>query len=85
VVIAGVGRVDLLIGERLVLELDGAEWHTGIDAIERDRRRDRELVARGYLVMRVTYRQLLERWDEVEAQILRLVRRDEHRRRPAEA
>jgi very-short-patch-repair endonuclease len=83
VVIATVGRVDLLIGDRLVLELDGAEWHTGIGAVEHDRHRDRQLAALGYIVLRVTYRQMLEEWDVVLDQILRIVRRGDHRARSA--
>jgi very-short-patch-repair endonuclease len=75
VTIHGIGRVDLLIGDRLILELDGETWHGDFD---RDRARDRALVVRGYLVLRVSYRQLMTRWPEVEAQILAIVRRDEH-------
>lgn len=73
--IAGIGRVDLLIGDRLILELDGREWHSDF---ERDRARDRALAARGYLVIRASYRQVMTEWPLVEAQILTLVRRREH-------
>jgi len=72
--IPGIGRVDLLIGDRLVLELDGEEWHD----FERDRARDRALTFRGYLVIRASYRQVMDGWPIVEAQILALVRRREH-------
>lgn len=75
VVIPGVGRVDLLIGDRLILECDGREWHADFEA---DRARDRALIARGYLVIRASYRQILDGWGTVEAQILALVRRREH-------
>jgi very-short-patch-repair endonuclease len=73
--IAGIGRVDLLIGDRLVLEVDGREWHADF---ERDRARDRALAALGYLVIRASYRQVMNDWPLVEAQILKLVRRREH-------
>lgn len=75
VVIPSVGRVDLLIGDRLVLECDGREWHGDFDA---DRARDRKLIALGYLVIRASYRQVLDDWPTVEGQILALVRRREH-------
>jgi very-short-patch-repair endonuclease len=75
-----VGRVDILIGDRLVLELDGARFHTG-RAFEDDRRRDFELVQADYLVVRITYRMVMEQWDDVAAGILKLVRRGEHLRR----
>jgi very-short-patch-repair endonuclease len=75
--IAGVGRVDLLIGDRLVLELDGREWHGG-DNYDEDRRRDLALLAAGYLVVRVSYRQVMERWGDVEAHLMQLIRRRAH-------
>jgi very-short-patch-repair endonuclease len=75
VLIRGIGRVDLLIGDRLILELDGEAWHGDFD---RDRSRDRALIVRGYIVLRVSYRQMMSEWQAVEAQILELVRRDEH-------
>ena len=72
--IAGVGRVDLLIGDRLVLELDGEAWHD----FETDRARDRLLIARGYVVLRASYSQVFKEWAVLEAQIVELVRRREH-------
>lgn len=71
------GRVDILVGDRLVLELDGERFHTGT-AFEEDRRRDLHLVLQGYIVVRFTYRMVTSHWDQVEASILSLVRRDEH-------
>ncbi len=41
VYIARVGYVDLLVGDRLVVEIDGAAYHTGPE-FEEDRRRDFE-------------------------------------------
>lgn len=73
--IGTVGRVDLVIGDRLVLELDGRAWHADFD---RDRARDRALIALGYVVLRVSYSQLIDDWPLVEQQILALVRRREH-------
>jgi len=75
VVIDGIGRVNLLIGDRLILEVDGREWHSDF---ERDRARDRALVARGYLVIRASYHQVMSEWPVIESQILTLVRRREH-------
>ncbi|HEU0205398.1 MAG TPA: DUF559 domain-containing protein [Pseudolysinimonas sp.] len=80
--IDGVGRVDLLIGERLVLELDGKQWHVGA-GYEEDRRRDLALVSLGYLVVRVAYRQVIENWREVEHQLLTIIRQREHLRTPS--
>lgn len=80
VVIPGVGRVDLLIGNRLVLEVDSREHHTDPLAYERDRCRDQELVRLGFAVMRVTYEQVMYGWPPVEARILAFVRAGWHRR-----
>ncbi|MCR8670271.1 DUF559 domain-containing protein [Agrococcus sp. HG114] len=77
-VVRGV-RVDLLVGDRLIIECDSREHHTDSDAYEDDRRRDRRLLARGFIVMRLTYRQIHDEWPEIEAAILQIVRRGDHR------
>lgn len=79
VVIPGVGRVDFLIGDRLVIEADGYDWHGGREEFERDRERDRELVRRGYIVIRASYRQVTTNLDEVINSALDVIRRREHR------
>lgn len=43
---------------RLVVEVDGFEFHSSSSAFEQDRRRDAALTAAGFRVMRVTWRQL---------------------------
>ena len=48
----------------LIVEVDGYAFHSSRAAFERDRRRDAELGAQGYRVVRVTWRQLT---DEPEA------------------
>jgi very-short-patch-repair endonuclease len=44
--------------DRLVVEVDGYAYHSSAAAFARDRRRDRELLAAGYRVVRLT-------WDDV--------------------
>ncbi len=61
VAIAGVGRVDMVVG-RLVIEVDGAGFHRGPAAFDEDRRRDAELVARGYAVIRLSYDRIVTDW-----------------------
>ncbi|TAJ47127.1 MAG: DUF559 domain-containing protein [Herbiconiux sp.] len=80
--IAGVGSVDLVVGERLVVETDGREWHTKTEAYLEDRRRDLELAALGYAVLRLSYLQVMEQWDAVIDVIRSMVARDEHRWNP---
>jgi len=82
VAIRGVGIVDLLIGERLIVECDSVQFHTGVDNYQRDRDRDRRSTADRYVTVRLTYNDVMYRWDEVFADILDLIQRREHRRKP---
>jgi len=59
VAIDQVGRVDFVLGSRLIVEVDSVAHHTSAEAYERDRRRDAELSRRGYRVLRFSYRQLI--------------------------
>jgi very-short-patch-repair endonuclease len=60
--------------ERLVVEVDGYAYHGNRAAFERDRRKDAALVAAGYTVIRVTWRQLKEEPLTVVALLARLIR-----------
>lgn len=69
---ARVGRyeVDFLWSdERLVVEVDGYRFHSSRPDFELDRARDAELAARGYAVIRVTWRQLTAAREAVAARI----------------
>lgn len=46
-------RLDFLIDGGLIVEVDGAQWHSSPEAIERDAERDRALAAKGYEVLRI--------------------------------
>ena len=76
--IPGVGRVDFLVGHRLVVEIDGAEYHTDPVAFERDRRRDALLSRLGYRVLRFSYHQVMNEWPLVEAAVLAAIARRDH-------
>ncbi len=54
---------------RLIVEVDGHGFHSNRTAFENDRRRDQRFAAAGYLVIRVTWRQL---WEESYAVIARI-------------
>jgi very-short-patch-repair endonuclease len=60
--IRGVGRVDLLVEGRLVVEIDGRQFHDGADAFAEDRRRDLALSAQHLGHLRLTYRQIFDDW-----------------------
>jgi very-short-patch-repair endonuclease len=83
--IALVGRVDFVIGDRLVIEVDGETYHADTDQFETDRTRDAALAAQGYRVLRFSYRQVMHRFDEVTAAIRSALARDAHRFRPGNA
>ena len=76
--IPGVGHVDVLVGERLVLELDGRGFHDDGDSFEEDRRRDLELHRLGYIVVRLSYKQVMQQWPQAEVVIREMVRRRDH-------
>ena len=46
-------RVDFLVDERLVVEIDGAKWHSSREARERDRKRDLHMKDQRYEVLRI--------------------------------
>lgn len=77
--IAGVGWVDLMIGDRLVIEIDSVKHHTSLENYRKDRARDRRLKALGYRVLRLTYQDVVHGWAEVEQDIAAMVARNEHR------
>ncbi|WP_165759527.1 DUF559 domain-containing protein [Rathayibacter oskolensis] len=64
------GRVDLLIDDWLVIELDGRRWQGTADAFTRDRRRDAAAVLRGYTVLRFGYAAVVHDWSRTSATIL---------------
>lgn len=61
--IDGVGRVDgLIAGTRVVLEVDGRGYHDDPAAVEEDRRRGAELVARGYTRVQLSSTRIRTDW-----------------------
>lgn len=71
-------RVDGLVGDRLVTQLDGFAYHSSAADRGRDLAHDRELTARGYTVLRFTYAEVVHQWPRVEATILRAVAQGLH-------
>lgn len=59
--LSGVGRVDLLVDGWLVLEADGFEFHRGRTDYRNDRRRSGAATVRGYITLRFSYEDVLER------------------------
>jgi very-short-patch-repair endonuclease len=68
----GPWEADLLWRDRhLVVEFDSYAFHSSRGSFERDRRKDRELQALGYTVLRFTWRELTEEREAVVAAISR--------------
>ncbi|HWJ83803.1 MAG TPA: DUF559 domain-containing protein, partial [Cellulomonas sp.] len=65
-----VGHVDLVVEGRVVVELDGYEYHRGRRQFREDRRRDRELVAQGYVSLRFTYEDVMHDIGRVVAEVV---------------
>ncbi|MFJ4037558.1 DUF559 domain-containing protein [Microbacterium sp. NPDC090007] len=65
VLIAG-HRVDVLIGDRLIVQLDGFAYHSTPQDRQRDLAHDRDVIARGYTVLRFSYRDVVSDWAGVE-------------------
>jgi very-short-patch-repair endonuclease len=82
--IGDVGAVDLLVGDRLVIECDSAEYHDDYHSA-RDYDRDLALAALGYVVLRLRYDHVMHRWDRAERAILAIVRERRHLRRGRDA
>lgn len=76
--IEGVGRVDLLVGDRLVIEVDSRTHHTATAQYHSDRFRDQRLVELGYRVIRVTWEQVMFGWEPAEHAIMAAVHRGDH-------
>ena len=58
--------VDLLVGERLVLQIDGFAYHSSSAQRTSDIAHDAELRLRGFTVLRLSYAQIVHDWPGVE-------------------
>ncbi|MFF3028955.1 endonuclease domain-containing protein [Microbacterium sp. NPDC057944] len=76
--IAGVGRVDFVVGRRLILEVDGRENHAGVDRRHRDLMRDAAASARGFETLRFDYAMVVHEWPSVVAAIEQALLRAAH-------
>ena len=72
-VIPGVGRVDMVVAGRLVLEADSRLAHDGWEHHIEDRRRDLALAAAGYMTLRPAYQHTMHNPQLVRAAILGLL------------
>jgi very-short-patch-repair endonuclease len=59
--------------EKLIVEVDGYAFHSSRSSFERDRRKDQELSAAGYRVVRITWRQITDEGAAVIAHMSRMI------------
>jgi very-short-patch-repair endonuclease len=78
--IRGVGEVDLVIGDRLIVEADGRQNHERERERSKDLARDVAAATLGYETLRFTYAMIVHRWDVVEAAILAKIAEGAHLR-----
>lgn len=76
--LVSVGRVDFLIGDRLIVEVDGDGNHDGTSHRHRDLVRDANAAAWGYVTLRFDYAMVVHDWETVELAILAHVSRGIH-------
>lgn len=70
-----VGRVDFLVEGFLVVEVDGAAFHSDRRALRRDLRRNNMTIIGGYAVLRFTYEDVMFHPEELLAQVLQVLGR----------
>lgn len=80
VFIVGVGRVDFLIGDRLIVEIDGKGNHAGHVERHRDLMRDASAAVWDYTTLRFDYAMVVHDWETVEAAILAQLAASHHLR-----
>lgn len=81
--IGWVGRVDLLVGTSLVVEVDSASHHGSPEQHDEDCRRDLLLASLGFSVIRITYKQIFSSWPATVSQLKAALAWGIHRRRPS--
>lgn len=77
VVLSGVGKVDIVVAGRLIIETDGRANHEAEDKMHRDRVRDAAASALGYETLRFDYDQIIKHWPSVLSAILAALRRNQ--------
>ena len=73
-------RLDVVIGDRLLIEINGLQYH-GADRFEPDHARGALLSGIGFIILRFTYYQVLFDWPTVLATISAAIERGDHRSR----
>ncbi|WP_338750900.1 hypothetical protein [Janibacter alittae] len=76
--IPGVGRVDLLVGRRWIVELDSRAHHTGESGYEYDRERDGCALQLGYFTTRLTHTMVFGQWGQTQTRLAQITASRQH-------
>lgn len=76
--IPGVGRVDFVIGDRLIVEIDSEGHHGSAAQRKQDLQRDAIAASLGYITLRFDYWQIMDDWETVAAAVLASVSSGDH-------
>ena len=76
-------HADLLVGERLALEIDGRAYHVEEGNYEYDRWRDRQYLKRGVIPSHLSYQQVVYHWPATFSDIQAICKTRLHRDRRA--
>jgi very-short-patch-repair endonuclease len=71
--LSGVGRVDMRLDRRLLVEIDGYAYHSSPESFDRDRQRDVAVQRAGLRCVRFSARQVFDDWSEVQRAIEQLL------------
>lgn len=82
VTIPGVGRVDLVAGNSLIVESDSDAHHSNSRDYAEDRRRDLAARELGYTTIRLSYHQIWFAWEQTQAVLAAELATGNHRRLP---
>ena len=77
--IPGVGRVDFVVEDCVVVEVDGRAYHSDSERFSEDRRRDIAAQEMGLMVARFTHTDVVNRPGTVAAGVKRLLRSETRR------
>lgn len=69
-------RADFLVNRWLVVEIDGATYHSSPEAVERDKVRDEFMQKRGYSVLRIPASVVFTTPDKAVDQVISMLRRE---------
>jgi very-short-patch-repair endonuclease len=78
VFVPGVGRVDFVIGDRLIIEIDGKANHEGRSERHKDLARDAIAAGLGFETLRFDYAMVMHDWPTVLAVVLAKVQAGAH-------